>query len=375
MTNNDLYNGLLRILRKERKGLAVSPDGFSDLLQIENLALFNEYCRLFEINQSVTDALRPFKTSDQLDLADDATTFSVYVALPSDYGRITGLETGITLEDFEWNNGNFDGTGEYDAEFDTDGTEIEGLQKDGADAAAYGVTDVLELTASTKYVCRVEITDESDEGDSDIFYIKAVYHTGDAYHDITTSTQLSEGTNYLTFTANATYTDTYIVLYSGIADTCNLSATFSLSEFPDDFVSVDIVTDEEWVFRRNDALTAPSSTYPIAKIVGDNLHVLPKETVNVILYYLKEPATPFFDYYTDANNNIQYLVVEGTHELTAGEVGRSDEAAGETVTSSTVELEWEDTEKIKILHRILAKMGVSMDEQLVAQYATSKENA
>jgi len=67
--------------------------------------------------------------------------------------------------------------------------------------------------------------------------------------------------------------------------------------------------------------------------------------------------------------------VEGTHELTAGEVGRSDEAAGETVTSSTVELEWEDTEKIKILHRILAKMGVSMDEQLVAQYATSKENA
>ena len=45
------------------------------------------------------------------------------------------------------------------------------------------------------------------------------------------------------------------------------------------------------------------------------------------------------------------------------------------MSSLTVELEWQDLDKIKILHRILTKFGVSMDEQLVAQYAASKENS
>lgn len=230
MTNNDLYKSLLNILRKESKGLAVSPDAFTDYLQIENLSLFNDECRVFEISQTVSDALRVFKTTSTRTLTNAS------VSAPSDYAHLTAIHVG-------------------------------------------GETTL-----------------------------------------------------------------------------------------------IDEVTDEEWVFRADDEITQPTASYPIARLADSKIYVLPSTIDSITILYLRTPTTPYFDYYYDANLNIQYLTAGQSYALQAGETYRDGTTAG-TKSSISVELEWEDLDKIKILHRILTKFGVSMDEQLVAQYATSKENS
>ena len=230
MTNNDLYKSLLNILRKESKGLAVSPDAFTDYLKVENLALFNDYYKVFEQTRIVSDAIKHLKTSSTRTLTIG------YVSAPGDYAHLTALHVG------------------------------------------------------------------------------------------------SETT------------------------------------------LIDEVTDEEWVFRADDALTVPTEDYPIARLADTNIYVLPNTIDSITVLYLRNPTTPYFDYYTDVNLNIQYLTAGQSYALQASEVYRDGTTVG-TMSSLTVELEWQDLDKIKILHRILTKFGVSMDEQLVAQYATSKENS
>lgn len=230
MTNNDLYKSLLNILRKESKGLAVSPDAFTDYLKVENLSLFNEYCKGIEVSQTVSDALRVFKTSSTRTLT------TGYVSAPSDYAHLTAIHVG---------------------------------------------------------------------GDTTL---------------------------------------------------------------------IDELTDEEWVFRQDDELTAPTTSYPIARLADTKIYVLPTTIDSITVLYIRKPTEPFFDYYIDANLNVVYMGVSTSHTLGTSEEYRDGTTSG-SKTSVSVELEWEDLDKIKILHRILTKFGVSMDEQLVAQYAASKENA
>lgn len=234
MTVSQIYTTILHQLRKESKGLAVSPDAFTDLLRVESLALFNEYYKSFEAVQEVTDALRPFKLTSALSFTADGQTQSGKSTLPVDYKHVSAIET----------------------------------------------------TAGRR---------------------------------------------------------------------------------------VDIVTEEEWVERRLDSITAPSVYYPIARIAGESIFILPAGITTATLYYLKTPTDPFFDYYIDANGNIMPLAVGATYTLQAGEVYRDGTTAG-LKTSVTVELEWEDNEQIKIMEGILAKLGASMNEQLVAQLAVQNKN-
>lgn len=234
MTLSQIYTTILHQLRKESKGLAVSPDAFTDLLRVENIALFNEEYRVFETTQEITDALRVFKSTDALSFSADGQTQSAKDSLVANYLHVTAIET----------------------------------------------------TAGKK---------------------------------------------------------------------------------------VDIVTEEEWVNRRLDAITLPTADYPIARIAGDSVYILPASITTATMYYLKSPTAPFFDYYFDANLNIVGLSVGQSYTLQAGEVYRDGTTSG-SKTSTTVELEWEEPEQIKILQRILAKLGVSMDEQLVAQLAMANKN-
>lgn len=367
MTLKNIYDSLLHILRKESKGLAVSPDAFSDLLRDENIALFNDYYKAFEAGQLVTDALRPFKTSTKLELAYNTSNLCQYVALPTDYKHTTGLQVGIDVN-FTWTD---DPTALGYLAFDTltsSGRNITSAITTLGNAEATSST-ITGLTASTAYTLYVEVTDTSVSANSDMPRVYLLVSGAE-----TSVTALVEGLNTISFTTDVTG-QINIVLRALTGKDVDVSVNFTLIKANDDdtIVPIDMVTDEEWLFRRIDALTAPSTSYPVAKIAGENLYVLPEDIDRVILYYLKDPSTPFFDYYYDDDYNIQYLSASGSHVLTTGETGRSGEVAGATVTSSTVELEWEDTDKIKILHRILTKLGVSMDEQLVAQYATSKE--
>ena len=368
MTLSTLWDSLLYILRKESKGLAVSPDGFSDLLQVKNLSLFNEYYKVFEVNQVTTDALRAFKDVAQLDLSYDGESFSQYVALPSDYKHITGLQVGAAAVSFTWTDDPNDVSFSSPDTFASTGTNITSYIS--ALNPAEATSSTISLTADTDYVLKIDVTDESVSPESDM---PSVYLLIEGTLD--EQTTMTEGLNFINFNSGAVTGQINIIVRKESAEAVDISADFTLTLDDSEFVEIDRVTDEEWVNRRNDELTKPTATYPIARISADNIYVAPKSIDNIILFYLTTPATPFFDYYFDANLVIQAMDEDDTHVLTTGEVGRSGEAAGATVTSATVELEWEDIDQIKILHRILAKLGVSMDEQLVAQYALSQANS
>jgi hypothetical protein len=377
MTNKNLYDSILHILRKESKGLAVSPDAFSDLLRDENIALFNEYYRAFEAGQVVTDALRPFKAVTQLETSFYEIDSCDYASLPSDYFHATAIvRNPNTIQSFSWtSDAHADGYGTFDTVTPSTIPTYNLTSLISSNAAEEVITNAFTVDAGAYFILRATVTDETVSGDSDMPQLYFVVDEADG-----TPEYMVAGQNYFNV-SSVLGGDMYIVLRKELGESVHVSITFRLEIMASDdvgkFYPVDIVTDEEWIFRRRDALTVPSWTYPIARISGEYLYVSPIFSLttapNLILHYLKAPSTPFFDYYYDDDYNIQYLSASGTHLLTTGETGRLGETAGSTVTSSTVELEWEDTEKIKILHRIVTKLGVSMDEQLVAQYATAKE--
>jgi len=91
-----------------------------------------------------------------------------------------------------------------------------------------------------------------------------------------------------------------------------------------------------------------------------------------ILYYIKYPATPIYDYYRDVNGNYVYLEEGATHVWATGEkdsTGGTHTAGDDDWSSLTIELEWKDQDRLKIASRILRIMGVKLSEAEVFQYA------
>ena len=370
MTLQNLYNSLLHVLRKESKGLAVSPDAFSDLLRDENIALFNEYYRGFEATLSVSDALRPFKATDEIPLTYEADVHAQVGDLPDDYVHLTALYVCADKLAFTWDNGGLTGLSPFGQLTYTSTGNIHPLVGNGLDT--YEASTSLITTDATKdHVLKVVVTDNGVSEVVNELRLQVYRGTLTDYTEVV-DTYIYDGENTIEIAQNDS--SMFMVLSSMLGETVDVDIDFDLYEDDESFVSIDIVTDEEWKWRRQDFITAPSANYPIARITADELHVLPKSIDYVRMFYLRLPATPFYDYYIDANYNVQGLAVGATRVLTTGETGRSGEEADETVTSATVEMEWGDVDQIKILNRILAKLGVSMDEQLVAQYAQSKIN-
>lgn len=386
MTLANLWDSLLAILRKESKGLAVSPDNFSDLLQVENLALFNEYYRGFEVNQSLTDAMQPFKAFAPIGLTYDYVTHANYGNLPADYSHAAQIESVDVLDMVPNPAGTYVSTpwklyslteGVPDeptyTSFTRTSNNVYRIVKSLTLDEAYRVTEDLQTyeTYTNLGVYQLELTleDLSVSSDSDLpYYFKITASSGSTYY----RADLSWGTNLFYFTA--TTTPITLLFYHEAADLCDIQATFKITkQDPNNVYVFDRVTDEEWGQRRKDALTKPTEEYPIAKIADGKIYTLPISLGNVILYYLRTPATPYFDYYTDANLNIQPLAEDESYTLKTNEDYHGTTSG--TIASETVELEWADIDQIKILHRILAKLGVSMDEQLVAQYALSQKDS
>lgn len=164
-----------------------------------------------------------------------------------------------------------------------------------------------------------------------------------------------------------------------------LSITNDVLSIPDDFArhrfliykkdgteqrKFDIVTDGEWGDRMMSYITIPTESYPIAMYEGGGIKLSPTGlNGNYIIYgYFRFPLTPVFDYYMDANDNIKYLAAGESYTLQANEVGSLGQVSG-TVNSLTIEMEWNEDMKLKVMVRILAALGVTMSEQGIYQYA------
>lgn len=140
-------------------------------------------------------------------------------------------------------------------------------------------------------------------------------------------------------------------------------------------ITIETMTPHEVLTYMGDAVMKPTVTYPVANIINEDLIVYPtgESSLNSLtMLYLKEAdEDPFFDYYIDANYNVQYLTTGQEYTLQAGEEYRDGTGSG-PVTGISVELEWKDRDKINIVAMLLEKLAVSISAPDVAQYAMAK---
>ncbi len=135
---------------------------------------------------------------------------------------------------------------------------------------------------------------------------------------------------------------------------------------------VDMLTSFQFNDYKYSDLMAPTADWPVAKISGDDIYVLPTSVTTVNFQYLKTPNTPFYDYYIDANDKYVYMPVGSSHLLAAGEEYRDGTTSG-TVNSISVEMSYPDSERSQVVYMLLAAFGITIDDQDAIEYGLGKE--
>ena len=123
---------------------------------------------------------------------------------------------------------------------------------------------------------------------------------------------------------------------------------------------VKLLDDAELGHVLNSALTPPSSTYPVAYIVDDQINIVPNTTTCTITY-LRRPAKPEWVYFQDADGNPTDAT--GINPLTYPVY---DEA-------SSTNLEFPDETFNEIAIRILSFVGINLRENQLSQFAELKK--
>lgn len=122
----------------------------------------------------------------------------------------------------------------------------------------------------------------------------------------------------------------------------------------------------------------PNTTYDntldfaLFTVSGKNtISVYPATITSISVTYLARPVIPKLDYYvTDATNVRTFLAAAATKVVAAGEtypIAVSAPGVGSTYTSATVEMEWLAQDRPSILYMFLSKLGVTLNDQMLAQ--------
>jgi len=137
---------------------------------------------------------------------------------------------------------------------------------------------------------------------------------------------------------------------------------------------VDVVSPNEWNEWIGDVVMTGTASYPLLTANSTALKVYPASITSLTVSYLRKPTTPIFDYYYDAQYKVQYLTEgQSAYTLLTGEVGSGGETAGTEVTSTSIDLEWNDFDIVNIISLILEKVAVSLSAPDIAQYAMGLE--
>jgi len=134
---------------------------------------------------------------------------------------------------------------------------------------------------------------------------------------------------------------------------------------------INVVTDGEWDDLIGNAIKSPTLKYPIANYQSGYIRFAPINLQRANYVYIRYPRTPIYDYYISAQEEQVFLPAGTSHVLDTGETGSAGQTSG-TVTSSTVEPEWNETGKLEIASMILERMGVNMREMAIIQEANKQ---
>jgi len=138
------------------------------------------------------------------------------------------------------------------------------------------------------------------------------------------------------------------------------------SDSPEDFSSlthVDLISSAEFSDRLNNAITRPTSDYPVCYQDQEKLQVFGLTSGYILLDYYRYPTQEYFDYYLDSNANVTYLTEgQASYTLQSGEVARDGTTAGGSVTSASVDTEWDDDEALQILDLIVSDVSIALSD-------------
>lgn len=148
-----------------------------------------------------------------------------------------------------------------------------------------------------------------------------------------------------------------------------------------DVVPIDICEDVVYHYRAYSDLEAPTDYWPILKEEGTEIKVLPATITSITLLYLKQPATPFYDYYTNADDKLIYILPDTEYSIVAGEtyIDKDDgtEHSGPyTITAGenkSTELSFPEGERVQVLYLILQKLGIPLNKVDAVQYGMTRE--
>lgn len=136
---------------------------------------------------------------------------------------------------------------------------------------------------------------------------------------------------------------------------------------------VEVISPSERARRQSNWMSKPIAYYPIAIITDTTCRFFPSNMTAITLNYIKKPTIPVYDYYVDADYNIQYLVASGSHALTTGERGSAGQSSG-TVNSLTVELNISEDTHMQFFSYMLDKIAARDRDPLLYQAAQNEKN-
>lgn len=141
---------------------------------------------------------------------------------------------------------------------------------------------------------------------------------------------------------------------------------------------IDEVTQIEYREIKKNSILAPIQDEKVFYTIGSSIVVDPAETSSMTMVYLREPSTPYLDYYVNVQGNIVYLeknetVNEALIDLEFKQYGKDGSPiliSGGVYTSQTSELEWvTEASHNRIFLRLLAIAGLTVPDVLSIQYA------
>jgi len=174
-----------------------------------------------------------------------------------------------------------------------------------------------------------------------------------------------------------TTTTPYSYIDYNIAVLVNSWATSSHLNFSS-LTHIDLVSSAELADRLDNAITLPSSAQPVGYLEETKLWVWGVSSGYVLLDYYRYPTSEYFDYYTDSQGNVTYLTDgQASYTLQTGEIARDGSTSGSSVTSASVDTEWDDDDALHILDMIVSDVSIALSdpESFQASLLERKENA
>lgn len=411
--NSTGYTFINTVLRKEINGSPITPDRFNNVLNIAFEGNISDEYTKFEINQNNSDYFRLIKKSEIIN--------------PDVFGKydLSGLIYNYWhTADIYYNNGTRDVsidevTNDQWRSRLTSSMELPTTDypickiEDGSLVfnPLQQTYDTTNLVTNSGYPGTTDWVDTDTDGLADDWFMLAntPVIVDDSYgFDGRAQGGRFDVTDYTDFVANNTgvtiparsyaYCEFEYYLESGTGTVVGEIWGFTGSTTP--VATFDVVTNKktkvELDFFNPDSdapftIAFQNTTTEASRYVYINrvfVSTINNDSPDVTLNYLKQPDTPYFDWYYDANDRILPLSEGETYTLQANEryIDKDDgtvftsgsvigsKSAGDDADNKTVEMEIPDDDKRAVFYSMLSKFGVSIDQLDATQYSMQIES-